>query len=234
MSTARKYNANQRSMSRQSRNGAYAALNILFKQMRPDLDLEDKDTIRAERLKWIKNFLGLRKLESTTDISDPQIGRVLEEMRRLTGKANESAFRKIHKIPESTDLVSIIPHDVRQRAKLRQEELIAEGKLVRYEPPAGGAEIFHLSSPEQRFTLRKLEDYLGWTPERRANFLKPRFKATTFEMLRFDQATALTIQMLNIAAHRDLKKSLGADVKISRKMTAKYIPVLKQKLGIDR
>jgi len=88
MSTARKHNDNRRSMSPQSRNGAYAAINILWLQMRPDLKWESKDDIRAARLEWIQNFLDLkRELKSTKDLTDGQIGLLLDEMKRLTGQS---------------------------------------------------------------------------------------------------------------------------------------------------
>lgn len=90
MSAARKYAFNGRSMSAQSRNGAYAAMNIMWLQMRPDLQWESKDVIREERLIWIQEFLGLtRSLKSTKNLTDKQIGEVLEEMRRLTGTKSE-------------------------------------------------------------------------------------------------------------------------------------------------
>ena len=63
MTTARKRNFNGRSMSRQSRYKAYAAINILWGKMRPDLKFEDKDIVRDERLFWIAAFLNLKKLE---------------------------------------------------------------------------------------------------------------------------------------------------------------------------
>lgn len=100
--------------------------------------------------------------------------------------------------------------------------------------PSGGAEITFLTSEEQLFTFKKLEAHIGWTDEQRENYLNPRFRRTTFQILTFIQANALIMQLLNIAAHKDLKSSLGKDKKITRQMTAKYIPALKQKLRIDQ
>ncbi len=78
MAAARKQSFNDRSMSRQSRNKSYAAVNILWKKMRPDLTGEDKDINRDERLNWIARFLNLDGLDSTTSLSDAQIGLLLE------------------------------------------------------------------------------------------------------------------------------------------------------------
>lgn len=85
MPTARKHTFSDAAIANQWRRKAYAAININWLQMRPDLKFEDKDTIRDERLAWIASFLNLKKLDSTTDLSDKQIGLILDEMRNLTG-----------------------------------------------------------------------------------------------------------------------------------------------------
>lgn len=209
MATAKKQPFNNYSMSRESRSKAYGKINILWKQMRSDLRFEDKDTIRDERLTWIAEFLGLKKLDSTTKLSDKQIGLVVEEMMRLTGQAPKT----------------------RQNAPKSQPSGILS---VVETSSTGGAEIIHLTTPEQLFTLEKLEAHIGWTVEQRENYLKPRFKRTNFRTLKFAQANALIMQLMTIGTQKDLKLILGPGNSISREEIKKYIPILKKKLEIDQ
>jgi hypothetical protein len=103
---------------------------------------------------------------------------------------------------------------------------------------ASGGEVEYLSanevSEEQEFTIGKLFEYLGWGEEGKTDFLLKRKFPQKISALSFKKAHSLTMLLLNIAAHKDLKKLHGADVKISRQMTAKYIPTLKRKLNIDQ
>lgn len=201
MTTARKQSFNDRSMSRQSRNKSYAAINILWKKMRPDLVGEDKEVNRDERLNWISNFLNLDGLDSTTSLSDMQIGLLLDEMKRMTGEKQFS-----------------------------NPQLAVSGRRVK---PI--ANVVHLTanriSDEQKYTLRKLAQYIGWSSDRRNDWLTARNYPTNISSMTFKKATALTMIFLNIAAQKDLK----ADGKpTGRKELAKYIPILKKKLGIDQ
>lgn len=190
MAAAKNRAFKNRSMSAQSHNKAIAAIQILWKQMRPDLTF-DKEGSREERLAWIAQFLGMkRELKSITDLSDTKLGLVLEEMRRLTGQSATSR----QNAPQSPNTATF---GVVETA------------------PSGGAEITFLTSEEQLFTLKKLEEHIGWTPEQRENYLKPRFRRTNFQMLTFKQANALIMQLLNIAAHKDLKSTLGPEKTIS-------------------
>jgi hypothetical protein len=203
---------NRHSMSIQSRNKSYGVINILWNKMRPDLRFEDKEMIREERLAWIAEFLGLNKLESTKSLTDAQIGRVLDEMKRLTGQ----------------------PVKTRQNATMPQPPTHSGILGVVQTSASGEAEILHLTTPEQLFTLEILEAHIGWTVQQRENYLKPRFNRTSFQTLKVAQANSLTMQLLTIAAQKDLKSILGPNVKISRQQISKYIPTLKKQLGIDQ
>ncbi len=154
---------------------------------------------------------GRRTIKSLTDLSDDELGMILDKMRG-SGSAL-SAPKKA--VAGGSKFVPVI---------------VAKTEAA---SPIGGAEIMHLASSEQVFTLEKLQAHIEWTSEQTANYLSKRFKRTGFRTLLFEQANRLTIQMLNIAAHRDLKKQHGKDVKISRKMTAAYIPELKRRLDIN-
>lgn len=218
MSTARKYNANARSMSPESRRAAYGKINIVWLQMRPDLKFEDKDTIRDERLAWITSLLSLaRPLGSTTELTDGQIGLVLDEMQKMTGvNTNPTAFR-------------------REKAQVEREHEnvvnIADYRRL-HEPEATNAEITHLSGEAQVFTINKLVGAIGWSEEHFREFLFRKFRRRSPRMLTFKDCNSLTMILLTIAADKELRAQGHA--KISRAMTAKYIPVLKKKLQIDR
>lgn len=101
-------------------------------------------------------------------------------------------------------------------------------------PHGGGAEIIHLSSEAQLYTINILLNFVGWTAARKQSYLKTRWRTTSERMLTHKQCNSFVMHLLNIAAHKDLKQIHGKDVKISRKMTGAHIPVLKKKLGIDR
>lgn len=201
MSTARKYTSNQRSMSPASRKKAYAAINITWANLRPDLKWEAKEEVRQQLLEWIIRLLGLKKLDSIKDLSDGQIGKALEEMKRLSGKNNSIEN------PQSA-----IPN------------------------PKSNDNIVYLSafraSEEQKYTLGKILDYIGWSEEAKTRFLEKRGFPSDINLLPFKKANSLTIILLNIAADKDLRAQ--GEAKITRQMTAKYIPVLKKKLGVDQ
>lgn len=207
MTTARKYAFNNNSMSRESRSRAYAAINILWNQMRPDLRFEAKSDVRDERLAWIASFLGLKKLDSTTKLTDGQIGKVLDEMKRMTGQAST-------KKPESNTKFQFF-----------------NNSIISKNAPSDGAEVIHLATEAQQFTARKLFDFLGWSVERKEEFLRDRFNCPNVPMLTFKKANALLMILLNTAAHVDLK---AKGKKTGRAETAKHIPILKKKLQIDR
>ena len=100
------------------------------------------------------------------------------------------------------------------------------------EPGPNGAEIIHLASAEQVFTINKLLDCLGWGEEARAKFIEQRFKRNNPSMLTPKQAHALVMILLNIAAARAVKGRTGAS-RITRQMIHEEIPQLKSRLGID-
>ena len=98
--------------------------------------------------------------------------------------------------------------------------------------PAEPAEIIHLASAEQVFTINKLLDFLGWQAESRKKFLSARFRRENPVHLLPRQAQSLIRILLNIACSQELK-SRGFR-KVTRPMIATHIPALKKKLGIDR
>lgn len=205
-----------------SRRSAIAAIQICWKKMRPDL-AHDKELDRDERLAWIADYLDLKKLNSITDLSNSNLFDVAGHMKELTGSGKQQhrpARRPVERLKVAGGA----------------EVITFPGNQKKVDPAAAGgtgAEISHTATPEQIYTLEKLQGYLGWSAEGMARFMKQRFKTDAFQMLRFKQAHALTMQLLNIAAHADLKKT-NPGSKISRSDTAQYIPKLKRKLQIDQ
>lgn len=203
MKTARKYAFNRVSMSPESRRKAYASLNILWLQMRPDLRFESKNDVREERLAWIAGFLGLKNLASTTKLTDGQIGFVLDEMRRMTGTIKPAP----KELPDSN-----VVHSSGNIVNLKQFKQQ------------------HYASEEQKFTLRKIIAHLGWSENGVKDFLQKRKFGESIEKISFKKANSLMIILLNIAADKELRAQ--GKTKITRKMTADYIPQLKGKLDI--
>lgn len=204
MTSVRKQYANRRSMPIQSRNSAYAALNILWLQMRPDLKWESKDVIREERLIWIAGLLGLkRELKSTKDLTDGQIGLVLDEMKRLTGSG-----RHIPQAPATPQQTNVI--------KFPKPDNVVYLSAER-------------ASEEQIYTIRKILEYLGWSEEVKTDFLTKRGFPVDISKLRFKKAHPLMMILLNAAAHKDLKAN-GKPT--GRAACGAHIKIIKRKLQI--
>lgn len=199
-------------MPSQSRGKAYGKLNILWKLLRPDLDGEDADTMRAERLQWIKNFLGLQKLDSTKDLSDAQLGRVLDEMTHLTGQKPKTP----PSVQTSANVSFIAPPTKAIQSASDNSENVVYLSAER-------------ASEEQKFTIRKLLEFLEWTEEYSANYLIKRGFPSDINALRFKKAHPLTMILLNSAAHKDLKSK---GLKTGRTETAKHIKFIKKTLQI--
>lgn len=98
------------------------------------------------------------------------------------------------------------------------------------QPATEGAEIIHLASAEQVFTINKLLDHLGWSVDARERFIQQRFRRTSPAMLSPKQANSLTMILLNIAAQRAIRTRGIA--RVSRAMIQAEIPRLKERLGI--
>lgn len=204
-----------RSAASTSRNAAIAAVQINWKKMMPDGDRED-------RLDWISQFLG-REVHSLTDLTDQQLGAVAGEMKRLTGQTTG-------------------PTTGPRAARSNSTANVVEGNFDRDPKPEGQRSKIEdqttvfLASHEQVHTLGKLQQYLSWSDESIAGFIRNHLRITSkasFRQLTFKQATKATNILLHIAGHRDLKKRNGGKP-VSRKELEKYIPLLKAELRIDQ
>lgn len=204
------------------RKDAYAAININWKQISPDGD-------RDERLAWISSYLG-HEITSLTELTDDQLGAVAGEMKRLTGRSADAPVR----IAGSSSDTS---------GRNRNPSNVIDGQFGTPEEPALRArvpaapvesEVVHLATPEQVYTLTKLIDHIGWGQVSIGNYFTRRYGTAKLAMLTFAKANAATNALLHVAAHRDLKKRKGGDKPVSRAEINKYIPILKEQLGIDR
>lgn len=209
MSTARK--------SAFNRGAAIASIQINWKAMSPDGD-------RDERLAWISEYLGC-EVSSLKDLSDYQLGSVAGEMKRLTGQSSQPSSTRTSRATSTPTRKTAIADNV--------IEVDFGGRATTETASAQGETVF-LSSPELIYTLEKLLEYIDWPENHRATFLIQRFGTDNLKMLTFKNATKAVNAFLRIAAHQDLKKRKGADKPVSRAEVAKYIPMLKERLSIDR
>ncbi len=92
------------------------------------------------------------------------------------------------------------------------------------------ADVVHLAGEAQVFTINKLVGCIGWSEEGFRDFLFEKFRRRSPRMLTFKKANSLMMILFNIAADKELRAQ--GKTKISRQMTAEYIPVLKKKLEI--
>ncbi len=182
-------------VKKESRRRMIAAIQIQWKQLRPDLR-HAPDELRDERLAFCANVLNLRHpLGSVADLTDRQLGKVLDALKEMQSQP---------RLPNC---------EVPQR-------------------PIAQAEIIHLASPEQVYTINKLLLHLGWGPDAQKAFMRRRFKRENPVHLRPREAQSLIRILFNIACSQELKERGFA--KVTRKMIALQIPALKARLGIDR
>lgn len=206
-----------------NRNAAIASIQLNWPKISPGGD-------RDERLGWISEYLG-RDVGSLKDLSNDQLGAVAGEMKRLVGGGQRQEAVKTgngsDRIPAAANVVDL-PAD-------RNPVVTTPGSDF-------GGEISHAASPEQVFTLEKIVDYLNWSQADVFEFIrkrvirgKERFSVSVpnIRMLRFKQATTATHILLRIAAQRDLKKR-NPGQPVGREAIAKYVPLLKEQLGIDQ
>lgn len=224
MAAARQRAFNGRSTASGSRNAAIAAVQINWKKMSPDGD-------RDERLEWISEYLG-REVHSLTDLTDQQLGAVAGEMKRLTGTQAAVDSRQPQRVRTASDSDRVPGNVVDINANVHRANVNNENWSVSGEDPT----TIHLASHEQIHTLGKLQEYLQWSEDSMAGFIRNHLRIASkasFRQLTFKQATKATMILLNIAGHRDLKKRNGGKP-VSRAELNKYIPLLKAELRIDQ
>jgi hypothetical protein len=203
----RKERAEARDEIRSVRARTIAAIHLTWKKLRRDL--HDPAESREQRLTFMAGVLKKQSLGSSRDLTDKQLGKVLDAMRDLENAPELPGVAVIHE----------------QRAKSEgQSGLLAPGALP-------SAEIYHLATAAQVSAIDKLLTHLGWGREAKEGFLFKRFKRKSPELLSPKQANSLTMILLTIAASNAVR-SRGVQ-RASRLMIREEIPRLKAQLGID-
>lgn len=198
---------------RETRVKAIAKIQILWKQRRPDL--WDADESRRARLEFCGEALGLKAPPATlADLSDEQLGRVIEALKAVDSgqRAVDSGLR-------------VVGSDKPAMQRVARKDACAPRV-------ASGGEVVHLAGTEQVWAIERVSEYLEWPPTKREEYTKKRFGRASARMLTSRQAWALMMQLLTIAASSDLKRERGREATISREEIRRYIPELKEKLGI--
>jgi hypothetical protein len=187
------------------------AIHATWKKVVRGIDVNDKDELRDARLRFCERTLGLRRsLKSMSGLNGAQLGRVLDEMRRL---------ERAPALPGT------------ERLQLAGAPPVSPG-------PAAGAEIHHLATKAQTDAIGKLVRYLGWTAIGKQAFIAKRYGRDSERMITPDQANSLTMVLFNIAgakAIRDRRRENKQEpTEVSRQMIRQEIPRLKRELGIDQ
>jgi hypothetical protein len=117
-----------------------------------------------------------RPIASSRDLTDKQLGRVLDRMRELESQPELPGSQTIHAVAGPS-------------AGLSEE-----------------AEIAHLATGAQVATIEKLLGSLGWSADARQRFLQRRFKRTSPRLLSPPQANSLTMILFNIAAAKAIRE----------------------------
>jgi hypothetical protein len=201
-----------------SRNRALGAIHIEFARMRRDLDREE---LRDALHQYAAEVLNLSNVETMADLTDRELGWVLDAMRK------ETAVKK-------SVGVSVAPPAGRVvRGKFGGRGAGEVGSAERGMRDAEGAEITHLASEAMVITIAKLMDFLRWDhPEKREQWLLQKFKVRSAKTLSYKKAHSCIRVLLNIAVSRDIKRKVPGAV-VSRDMINSGIPDLKRRLGIQ-
>ena len=180
------------------------------------IDVSDKDEMRDARLRFCEKALGLRRtLKSMSSLTGAQLGRVLDEMRRLERSPTLPGAE--YRVPALAGSFA------------REKSPTEVGTLN-----TAGAEIHHLATDAQVGAIQKLFHYLQWSAIGAQAFMSEKFGRGSERLLSPVQANSLTMILFNIAGAKAIKSRPGFEGKVSRQMIRMEIPRLKRELGIDQ
>jgi hypothetical protein len=216
-----------------NRPGMIAKIQIEFPKLRPDLDPQtDAKDLRAARLDFCRDALDMRMSPaSLTILKDWQLKIVLDkltEARTQQSSPNGSQMR-VRKLKPKAGLTTVATTENSSSCGYYCDENVGH---VDHGSPAP-AEIIHLAGTEQTWAINRVFEYLDWNEDRRAKYILSRFGTDSAKRLKPYQAKSLLVQLLTMAAHRDLKLR-GKEGPIGRDQTLAEIPNVKRRLGIDR
>jgi hypothetical protein len=190
------------------------AIHATWRKVARGVDVNDKDEMRTARLRFCEKALGLRRtLKSMGSLSGAQLGRVLDEMRRL------------ERTPGLPGMPSVGSPNV-------SEGLFGNGALPDGRASDTGAEIHHLATKAQTEAIDKLFTFLGWSAIGIQGFVTSKYKKHSHRVLTPQEAQSCTYILLRIAAQRSIKESRHVE-RVSNVMIREEIPRLKVRLGID-
>ncbi|MEK6323589.1 MAG: hypothetical protein AABN33_18265 [Acidobacteriota bacterium] len=199
------------------------AIIATWKKLRPDL-AHDQEDLRASRLEFAASVLGIPPIDSLTELTAGQLGRVLDKLREVQG----FGFR----VQGSAGTVE--SSRVQGSAGTVESSRFNQKPRTRNPEPHGrrGAAVVHLASNSQVWAIEKILDYLGWSEGGRAGFFRKNFKGAPARMLKTRQANSAITILLTMAASRDIKARRGEETKVSREMATKEMPELKKRIGL--
>ena len=197
-----------------------AAVNIRWKQRRPDLR-HDEEGLKEGLRSFAAQVCELANVESIGDLNNRELGRLLDAL-----KEPSEMSRPMRRVKAGDNGVSC---GMFGRGKSGDESV----RPTTGSPHSKG-EIVHLASEAQKITLQKLFEFAEWDAQKIQGFVSKRFRVKSFAMLRFHQANSLTRILLNIGVSKQIKKQVGKSVKVTEEMIRAGIPELKRKLGIDQ
>jgi hypothetical protein len=198
---------------KEKRRRMYARINILWKELRPDL-AHSRSDLREGLLMFAEAELKKPQIGSFTELTIPELSRVCDALERE---------QKQPGLYQKSGVGSQEPGDVL--------EFKGNPKPAVASQEAQSAAVEHLASYGQRFAINRLFGYLGWSEFGREAFLKDRFRCKRVEMLLQKQAHSCIRILLNCAGSK-YWKAQGKD-KVSKPMIGAAIPKIKAEIGID-
>jgi len=216
-----------------NRPGMIAKIQIEFPKLRPDLDPQtDAAELRAARLEFCREGANLSRVPaSLTSLKDWQLKLVLDRLTEARARQTEPSASN----GSQSRVVKLIPKDGLTTVASSDSGVscgVSPNPQSAIRNPQSG-EVIHLAGTEQTWAINRVLEYLDWDESRRAKYILSRFGTNSEKRLKPYQAKSLLVQLLTMAAHRDLRIS-GKEGPIGRDQTLAEIPNVKRRLGIDR
>jgi hypothetical protein len=184
----------------------YAKIHVIWAQLRPDLK-KGSDDYKEALYMFAEAELKLPQIGSFTELTQPQLARVIEALERE--QSQPALYQQ-----RADNVVQFKPNPHHASAVDQQAQ----------------ADVQHLASQPQRYAINRLFSYLGWGDYGREKFLENKFRCKSVEMLLQKQAHSCIRILLNAAGSK-YWKAQGKET-VSKPMIAAAIPKIKQEIGI--
>ena len=233
MGRASNHSQNHRGSSTEYRKKLMRKIHATWRDARPDLR-HSPEELRSERLAYCQEVLGLsHPVESMTELSDDQLVRVIEALTAQT-KRTEPAGPNVRPFRRPAKAVATKAASTTGQSEPASKADQANSIATPGAGPQEEAEIIHLASKQQVWAINRLYDYIGWTRERREEFLREKFRRVSPAMLTPRQAHSYTVILINVAAQKDIKREHPEVKKVTREMIREYMPELMKRMGIGQ